>query len=132
MVPCSRQTVTPMKVFILSSILLLAISTHAQSQVQSLPTGKYETVVKTNERKWDRGDIILLDGNKYKLSSNDEVGEYRFSSAAQRIFFTSGPLKSLFAKTSMNNNDPVIVVPVEENEPAAFKVTAEVWCYYRH
>lgn len=121
-----------MKVFILSAIFLLAISTHAQSQVQSLPTGKYETVIKKNERKWDRGDIILLDGNKYKLSSNDETGDYRFSSAAQRVFFTSGPLKNLFAKTSMNNNDPVIVVPVEENDPAAFKLTAEVWCYYKH
>ena len=121
-----------MKVFILSATLLLALSSHAQNQVQSLPTGKYETVMKTNERKWDRGDIILLDANKYKLSTNDEIGEYRFSSAAQRVFFTSGPLKNLYAKTSMNNNDPVIVVPVEENDPATFKLTAEIWCYFRH
>ena len=120
-----------MKVFILPATLLLALSSHAQNQVQSLPTGKYETVMKTNERKWDRGDIILLDANKYKLSTNDEIGEYRFSTAAQRIFFTSGPLKSLFAKTSMNNNAPVIVLPVEENVPAASKLTAEIWCYYR-
>lgn len=119
-----------MKVFLLS-FLLLAVVTIAQSQVQTLPTGKYETVLKAKSSKWERGDIILLDANKYKLSSSDEVGDYRFSSAAQRIFFTSGPLKNLFAKTSMNNNSPVIVLPVEENDPVGFKLSAEIWCYYR-
>jgi hypothetical protein len=122
----------PMKVFLLSAILLFSIANHAQSQVQSLPTGKYETILKKNEAKWERGDIILLEGNKYKLSTNNETGDYRFSSAAQRIFFTSGPLKSLFAKTSIDNNAPVIVLPVEENNPVGFKLSAEVWCYYKH
>jgi len=121
-----------MKVFLLSAILLCSIANHAQSQVQSLPTGKYETILKKNEAKWERGDIILLEGNKYKLSTNNETGDYRFSSAAQRIFFTSGPLKSLFAKTSIDNNAPVIVLPVEENNPVGFKLSAEVWCYYKH
>lgn len=120
-----------MKVFILSATLFFVIATKAQSQVQSLPTGKYETVIKSNEGKWDRGDIILLDDNKYKLSSKDETGDYRFSSAAQRIFFTSGPLKSLFAKTSLDKNSPVIVLPVAENDQIGFKLSAEVWCYYR-
>jgi hypothetical protein len=120
-----------MKVFLLSSILIFVISAHAQKQVQTLPTGKYETVIKTNQLKWDRGDILLLDGNKYKLSTSNETGEYRFSSAAQRIFFTSGPLKSLFAKTSLNNDAPVIVLPVEENDQIGFKLSAEVWCYYK-
>jgi hypothetical protein len=120
-----------MKVFLLSIILLLALNSYSQSQVQTLPTGKYETVLKSNTSKWDRGDVVLLDGNKYKLSSTDEIGDYRFSSAAQRIFFTSGPLKNLFGKTSLNNNAPVIVLPVDENDPAAFKLTAEIWCYYR-
>ena len=122
----------PMKVFLLSVLLLLACAVHAQSQVQSLPTGKYETIIKTNESKWEKGDIILLDGNKYKLSTSGETGDYRFSTAAQRIFFTSGPLKSLFAKTSLNNNSPAIVLPVAENDPVGFKLSAEVWCYYRH
>lgn len=122
----------PMKVFLLSIILLLTCTVHAQNQVQSLPTGKYETVIKTSESKWEKGDIILLDGNKYKLSTNEEIGDYRFSNAAQRIFFTSGPLKSLFAKTSLNNNSPVIVLPVAENDPIGFKLSAEVWCYYKH
>jgi hypothetical protein len=122
----------PMKVFLLSILLLLGFTIHAQNTVQSLPTGKYETIIKTNASKWERGDIILLDGNKYKLSTSDESGDYRFSSAAQRIFFTSGPLKNLYAKTSSNNNAPVIVLPVEENDQIGFKLASEVWCYYKH
>jgi hypothetical protein len=122
----------PMKVFLLSIILFFALNVRAQNQVQSLPTGKYETVIKNNESKWERGDIILLDGNKYRLSTTDETGEYRFSSVAQRLFFTSGPLKSLFAKTSLDNNSPVIVLPVAENDQIGFKLSAEVWCYYKH
>ena len=122
----------PMKVFLLSLTVLFVLHVNAQSQVQSLPTGKYETVMKTNENKWERGDIILLDGNKYKLSTSDETGDYRFSSAAQRIFFTSGPLKSLYAKTSVTNDTPAIILPVPENEQVGFKLSAEVWCYYRH
>ena len=121
-----------MKVFLLSIILFCACSGFAQSQVQTLPTGKYETVTKANESKWEKGDIVLLDGNKYKLSTTDEEGDYRFSHAAQRIFFTSGPLKGLFAKTSLNNNSPVIVLPVAENDQIGFKLSAEIWCYYRH
>ena len=122
----------PMKVFLLSLTVLLILHVNAQSQVQSLPTGKYETVMKTNENKWERGDIILLGGNKYKLSTSDETGDYRFSSAAQRIFFTSGPLKSLYAKTSVTNDTPAIILPVPENEQVGFKLSAEVWCFYRH
>ena len=122
----------PMKVFLLSLTVLLVLHVNAQSQVQSLPTGKYETVMKTNENKWERGDIILLGGNKYKLSTSDETGDYRFSSAAQRIFFTSGPLKSLYAKTSVTNDTPAIILPVPENEQVGFKLSAEVWCFYRH
>jgi hypothetical protein len=121
-----------MKAFLLSVFLAIAFTVTAQTQVQSLPTGKYETIIKTNESKWERGDIVLLEGNKYKLSTADETGEYRFSSAAQRIFFTSGPLKSLYAKTSLNNNSPVIVLPVAENDQIGFKLAAEVWCYYKH
>jgi hypothetical protein len=120
-----------MKVFLLSIVIFFALTVHAQNQLQSLPTGKYETVTKNNRNKWERGDIILLEGNKYKLSTSNETGEYRFSSAAQRLFFTSGPLKSLFAKTSLDNNSPVIVLPVEENDQVGFKLSAEVWCYYK-
>jgi hypothetical protein len=121
-----------MKVFLLSILLFSGFTIYAQNSVQSLPTGKYETIIKTSASKWERGDIILLDGNKYKLSTSDETGDYRFSSAAQRLFFTSGPLKNLYAKTSSNNNAPAIVLPVEENDQIGFKLASEVWCYYRH
>jgi hypothetical protein len=120
-----------MKVFLLSSILFFALAAQSQSQVQSLPTGKYETVIKTSQSKWEQGDIVLLDGNKYKLSTSEETGDYRFSSAAQRIFFTSGPLKSLYAKTSMTNDSPAIVLPVAENEQIGFKLRSDVWCFYK-
>jgi hypothetical protein len=122
-----------MKAFLLSfSLLISFLSVKAQNtEVQSLPPGRYETVVKSNQSKWERGDIILIDGNKYKISTSEEVGDYKFSSAAQRIFFTSGPLKSLFAKTSLNNNAPAIVLPVAENEQIGFKLSAEIWCYYK-
>lgn len=121
-----------MKVFLLSAILFFAFAANAQNQVQSLPPGKYETVIKNNQSKWERGDIILLDDEKYKISTTDETGEYRFSSAAQRIFFISGPLKSLYAKTSLDNGAPAIVLPVEENEHVGFKLSSEVRCYYKH
>jgi hypothetical protein len=120
-----------MKVFLLSIVLFFASAAFAQDGVQTLPTGKYETVTKTTQSKWEKGDIILLDGTKYKLSTTSEEGDYRFSYAAQRIFFTSGPLKGLFAKTSLNKNSPVIVLPVAENDQIGFKLSAEVWCYYR-
>ncbi|MBO9682489.1 MAG: hypothetical protein J7502_07475 [Flavisolibacter sp.] len=120
-----------MKVFLLSIVLFFTCTASAQNGVQTLPTGKYETVTKTTESKWEKGDIILLDGNKYKLSTTSEEGDYRFSHTAQRIFFTSGPLKGLFAKTSLNKNSPVIVLPVAENDQIGFKLSAEVWCYYR-
>lgn len=121
-----------MKAFLLSAILFFSLAAKAQKEVQNLPTGKYETVIKNNHNKWERGDIILMEGNKYQLSSGSETGEYRFSSAAQRIFFISGPLKSLYAKTSLDNNSPAIVLPVAENEQVGFKLSAEVWCYYKH
>ena len=71
----------------LSCVFLMTLCKAQNSQVSNLPQGKYETVVKSNLNKWERGDIILMDDNKYKVSTSDEVGEYRFSIASQRIFF---------------------------------------------
>lgn len=122
----------PMKLFLLSVILFFTLQLKAQKQVQSLPAGKYETMIRNHENTWEHGDIILLNENKYKLSTGNETGEYRFSSAAQRIFFISGPLKNLYAKTSMNNETPAIVLPVAENEQNGLKLSSEVWCYYKH
>jgi hypothetical protein len=123
-----------MKAILLSLSLLISFSlVKAQdAQVQSLPAGKYETAFKNSESRWERGDIIILDENRYKVSSSDEVGDYKFSRVAQRIFFISGPLKSIFAKTSLNKNNPAIVLPVEENEPLGLKLSSDVWCYYKH
>ena len=120
-----------MKCFLLSAFLFFCAQ-NLHSQIRSLPTGKYETTMKKNQSKWERGDIILLDANKYKISTSDEVGEYKFSSAAQRIFFISGPLKSFYAKTSENNNTPAIVLPVSENEQMGVNLSSEVWCYLKH
>ncbi|HEU4472977.1 MAG TPA: hypothetical protein VFR58_17910 [Flavisolibacter sp.] len=122
-----------MKAYLLSVLVVLSfLSAKAQpAQVNTLPRGKYETVAKEKQHKWEKGDIILLEENKYMLSTSDEVGEYRFSVTAQRVFFTSGPLKSLFAKTSLNNNAPAIVLPVSENEQLGLKLPSEIWGYYK-
>lgn len=121
-----------MKAFLLSfTFILFCFAIKAQGSVQTLPSGKYETVIKNGQSKWERGDIILLDASKYRISSSEEVGDYKFSSAAQRIFFTSGPLKHFYAKTSSNNNTPVIVLPVVENQQAGQTLPAEVRCFYK-
>lgn len=120
-----------MKAILLSTFLFFTLHLKAQ-KIQSLPAGKYETVIKTNESKWEKGDILLLEGNKYKLSTGAETGECRFSSAAQRLFFLSGPLKGLYAKISLNNDMPAIVLPVAENEQIGCKLSGEIWCYYRN
>ena len=106
--------------FFLSSVLF----SQAQS-VADLPAGKYETKTKVAQNKWEKGDIILIDDTHYKLSSGGEAGEYKFSVAAQRIFFTSGPLKSAFTKVALANGKPVIILPIEENGGLGLK--AEIW-----
>ena len=122
-----------MKAYLLSCLFIF-ITGFCQAQntsVSALPSGKYETIIKTNQNKWDRGDIVILADNKYKLTTSDEIGEYKFSVSAQRVFFTSGPMKGLFARTSLDNNIPAIVLPVSENEQFGLKLPSEVWCYHR-
>lgn len=102
------------------------------SQVNKLLPGKYETFTKANQHKWDRGDIVLLDDNRYKISTDEEIGEYKFSVSAQRVFFVSGPLKNFYAKASLKNNNPVIVLPFSENERMGLKLPSEVCGYYKH
>lgn len=109
---------------LLLSFLLSAVLGTAQN-VTELPPGKYGTKTKTAQNKWEKGDLILLDDSHYKLTGSGEAGEYKFSVAAQRIFFTSGPLKSAFTKVSIANNKPVIILPIEEN--GGLGLTAEVW-----
>ena len=123
-----------MKAFLLFliSIFCIKLSTAQSNQVNRLPAGKYETFYKSNQNKWERGDIILIDESKYKLSSGNETGEYKFSVTAQRVFFITGALKSLYAKTYLNNSDPVIVLPVAENQQLGLKLPSEIWGHYRH
>ena len=100
-----------------------------EKNVSQLPSGKYETVVKQNQHKWERGDIVLIDESRYSISTSNEIGEYKFSPVAQRIFFTSGPLKNVFAKTSVHDAAPVIVLPAAENTQSGLRT--EVWCYLK-
>lgn len=116
----------PMKHFLLSLLLFSTALCYGQESVNELPAGKYETVIKNSQHKWERGDIILIDESHYKMSTSNDVGEYKFSMIAQRVFFTSGPLKNIFAKTTLQNNAPVIVVPAAENSQAG--VRSEILC----
>jgi len=118
-----------MKQFLLILSFIITALTAGAQQVSQLPTGKYETVVKTSQNKWERGDIILIDESHYRISTSSETGEYKFSVAAQRVFFTSGPLKNLFARTAISDNAPTIVLPAEENIQSGMR--AEVWCHHR-
>jgi len=106
--------------FFLTSVIL----TKAQS-VSDLPAGNYETKTKVAQNKWEKGDIIIIDETHYRLSSSADVGDYKFSVAAQRIFFTSGPLKSAFTKVGLAKGKPVIILPQEEN--GSLGLTTEIW-----
>lgn len=98
-------------VFFCSALLL-----HAQArQVAKLPPGRYISLLKQGAGKWERGDIILIDGNKYRITGQEETGEYRISITAQRIFFTSGPLRGAYARLMLHNSKPAIELPQAEN-----------------
>ena len=89
--------------------------------------------MKQSQSKWNHGDIILMDANHYKITSSDELGEYKFSATAQRIIFVSGPLKTAFAKTVLNTNKPTIILPLAENEQQGLKlVTSDVIAYFKN
>lgn len=121
--PYPKQTA--MKYFLLS-VLSLTLSVFAKAQnVAELPVGKYDAVSKTGQSKWEKGDLILIDDTHYKLSTGGEPGEYRFSVAAQRIFFTSGPLKSAFTRVTTVAGKTVIILPAEQN--GSLGISTEVW-----
>ena len=115
-----------MKYLLLSAMFIVSVLTSKAQTVTQLPAGKYETRTKAAaQNKWEKGDIILVDDTHYKLSTDNEVGDYKFSVAAQRIFFTSGPLKSAFTKVFSSNGKPVIILPKEENSNLG--LTVEIW-----
>jgi hypothetical protein len=101
---------------------LSAFNLQAQT-VTALPQGKYETQVRGNG-KWDKGDLVLIDNAHYKISSGEETGEYHFSVTAQRVFFTSGPLRGVFARTMLSNSSPAIVLPQAENGQLGIKLAS--------
>lgn len=114
-----------MKVAILFFSFLTAAQLSQAQAVAQLSPGRYETKSRAASNAWEKGDIILLDDTHYKLSTGAEAGEFRFSVAAQRIFFTSGPLKGAFTRVTLVANKPVIILPAEENGSLGLK--AEVW-----
>lgn len=115
------------------SLFFLADSAWSQNtEPESIPSGKYETVLKGKEVKWEKGDIIIIDETHYRLSTSNEVGSYRYSVTAQRIFFTSGPLKTIFAKTTVSGNQTAIVLPSSENKKAGVNLPVDVYGYLRH
>ena len=114
-------------------LLFFAVSSSVNAQNNNLPAGRYETILKQSQSKWSQGDIILVDANHYKISSSEEVGEYKYSATAQRIIFISGPLKMVYAKTTVSANKPNIILPLAENEQQGVKlVTADVIAYFKH
>ena len=113
-------------------LLVVIVSTSVEAQNTNLPAGRYETIVKQNQSKWCQGDIILVDASHYKITSSEEIGEYKYSATAQRIIFISGPLKTVFAKTA-NANNPAIILPLAENEQQGVKlITADVIAYLKN
>lgn len=123
-------------------ILFLALSAflffqpiNAQKKVESLPTGTYETYFygfDYNLNKWLRGDIILLKGNNYRLSEENEIGKYQFDAGKQRVYFLSGPLKNVFATTTLSSKLPAIVLPKKENKAQKVELAvSDIWAYYK-
>jgi hypothetical protein len=123
-----------MKPILLFFFFAVSSSLFAQtSGGNNLPSGRYETILKQSQSKWNHGDIILMDANHYKITSSDELGEYKFSATAQRIIFVSGPLKTAFAKTVLDTGKPTIILPLAENEQQGLKlVTADVIAYFKN
>ena len=120
-----------MKLILLAAIFAMS-AVFAQNDYNSLPIGKYEALLNQSTNKWSQGDIILLDANHYKITTNEEVGDYKFSATAQRVFFVSGPLKAAFAKTILNTGKPTIVLPLAENEQQGLKLAAaDVFAYFK-
>src|SRR5689334_8921812 len=74
-----HQKILPVKPVLLFSLFTLLVASVKAQNVTSLPAGKYETKMKTNQNKWEKGDLIIIDDSHYKLSSSNETGDYRFS-----------------------------------------------------
>lgn len=119
-----------MKLFLLMLSFVSVAMVQAQSgQVNQLPVGTYQ--IQNNSTAF-KGDIVLLDDNHYKLSTEGTAGEYKFSATAQRILFLNGTLKGAFARTVISGSVPAIILPRKENEDIGFKlVQADLQAFYK-
>lgn len=117
------------RLIFIAALLLLGASLKAQDRLQKLPQGKYEARLQPNQMKWEQGDLQLINESRYSLTSESEAGEYKFSAAAQRVFFTTGPLKGYYASTSTRNGVPAIIFPASEN--FSFSLHADVVALWR-
>jgi hypothetical protein len=120
-----------MKLSLLLLFFMASVAVNAQKErVSQLPAGTYQ--IQGNAGNSFKGDIVLIDDSRYKLSTENTVGEYKFSATAQRVLFLSGTLKGAFARTTSSGTDPVIVLPRKENEAIGFKlVQADLQAFYK-
>lgn len=65
--------------------------------------------------RWDKGDLLLIDKQRYCITGAADTGMYRASFTAQRIFFVSGPMRGAYAKLGWYQNKPAIEWPLHEN-----------------
>ena len=82
-----------MKTVLLLSLFFISFATEAQNN-NNLPAGRYETMLKQSQNKWNQGDIILVDGSHYKITSSDEIGEYKFP----KFVLTEGEMADVVEK----------------------------------
>ncbi len=120
-----------MKAYLLAFLLVLAGVAHAQkTEVAELPTGTYQ--IQNSKASGLKGDLVLVDDSHYKLSNDDAVGEYKFSTAAQRVLFVSGSLKGAFARTIMSGGQPAILLPQKENATTVLKqIQSDLQAFYK-
>lgn len=119
----------PMKYALLIFFLTIAFCADAQQvPLTELPQGTYEARIKSTQQKWSVGDISIVNSGRYEVS-NGEAGEYRFSVAAQRVFFTSGTLRGMHANTASVNNVAVIIFPAAGHQP--IPLSGDVWATYK-
>jgi hypothetical protein len=120
-----------MKLSLLLLFFAAAVSAQAQSgTVSRLPVGTYQ--VQNAGNATFKGDIVLIDDSHYKLSTENTVGDYKFSATAQRILFLSGTLKGAFARAATTGSQTVIALPLKENEETGFKlIQADLQAFYK-
>jgi hypothetical protein len=112
-----HRKLPPLKSFLISQLILCAaLSLQAQpKKIVHLPAGHYSTLLDKDKSQWNRGDIVLISENRYRITTEATEGEYRTSITAQRIFFTTGPLRGFYARLLLHNNTPAIELPQAEN-----------------